>query len=625
MNQYPWWQNALIGLMIVLGVIYALPNVYGDNPAVEISATHGATTGQAVLAKVKALLNNAHLPYLRAVRTPKGLLVRFAAAGTQLRGRDLISQQLGEHYNVALALAPAAPHWLRALGARPMYLGLDLRGGVHFLLKVDMHAALHKVLTEDARGLRRTFRHHRIRYRDVSLRQPGYIRLSFRNAQQASAAQALVARRFPDLLLTASGADRFHAVLTASAISAKRHYALAQNLTALRHRVNELGVAAPVIQREGRSRIVVELPGVEDIARAKEILGRTATLEIHMVDSRQSAQAALDGMVPPGSRIYYERDHQPILLHDRVLYSGDDIINASSGLDQQNNQPVVNITLNGRGAAINSRVTRHNVGKRMAVVYVEIRSHLQRTSAGVPIRGPNGRRVWLTQKIERVITAPVIREPLGGSFQISGIGSIRQARNLALLLRAGALAAPISIIAERTVGPSLGAANIARGFDATLIGFAAIAVFMMIYYRAFGAIAATALAINVILLLAVLSVLQATLTLPGIAGIALTVGMAIDANVLIFERIREEIRNGNTPQAAIATGFSKALGTIVDSNMTTLIAGMALFWLGSGSVRGFAVTLCLGILTSLFSAILVTRALVNMFYGRRRRLARLAI
>lgn len=625
MNQYPWWKNALIGLVIVLGLIYALPNVYGDNPAVEISGSHGATLGGGTLARVKGWLARAHLPYLRATRTAKGVQVRFARAGVQLRARDLIAQKLGSHDHTALALAPAAPRWLRALGARPMYLGLDLRGGVHFLLKVDMQAALHKALVEDTRALRRALRHAHIRYREARLGKTGALTLRFRNKSQTHQAEHLIAQRFPDLGVVSTGANQLRATLTRAAILAKRRYALSQNLTALRRRVNELGVAAPVIQQEGNSRIVVELPGVEDIARAKEILGRTATLEIHMVDDKDSLARALAGDVPPGTRLYYNRHDQPILLYRRVLYSGDDITNASTGVDSQDGQPVVNITLNGRGAAINARVTRHNVGKRMAVVYVEIRSHLKRNSNGVPVRGPDGRRIRITHKIEHVITAPVIREALGGSFQITGIGSIRQARNLALLLRAGALAAPVSIIAERTVGPSLGAANIARGFYATLIGFVAIALFMAVYYRVFGLMAATALAINVVLLVAVLSILQATLTLPGIAGIALTVGMAIDANVLIFERIREELRNKNTPQAAIATGFNKALGTIVDSNMTTLIAGLALFWLGSGSVRGFAVTLCLGILTSLFSAILVTRAFVNATYGRRRRLARLAI
>ncbi|MDA8119722.1 MAG: protein translocase subunit SecD [Gammaproteobacteria bacterium] len=625
MNQYPWWKNALIGLVVVLGFIYALPNLYGDNPAVEIQAAHGAAVNRATVAQIRRLLVAARLPYKRISRAAKGVQVRFRRAGVQMRARDLIGQKLGPGFHTALALAPAAPAWLRALGARPMYLGLDLRGGVHFLLRVDMDAALHKALLEDTRALRRALRHHHIRYREARLAKTGVLELRFRNAAQAHEARRLMAQQFTDLAVTSGPHHALRAVMTPAAIAARQHYALEQNLTALRRRVNELGVAAPVIQQEGRSRIVVELPGVEDIARAKEILGRTATLEIHMVDSKNSLASAVSNGAPPGTRIYDGRHGQPILLYDRVLYSGDDITNASAGVDPQTGQPVVNITLNGRGAAINARVTRHNVGQRMAVVYVEVQSHLKRNDQGIPIRGPDGRRVRVTRKIERVITAPVIREALGGSFQITGIGSVRQARNLALLLRAGALAAPVSIIAERTVGPSLGAANITRGFYATLFGFLAIAVFMAVYYRIFGMLAAIALATNVVLLVAVLSILQATLTLPGIAGIALTVGMAIDANVLIFERIREELRNKNSPQAAIATGFDKAMGTIVDSNMTTFIAGLALFWLGSGSVRGFAITLCLGILTSLFSAILVTRALVNAVYGRRRRLAHVGI
>ncbi len=625
MNQYPWWKNAFIGLVVLLGLIYALPNLYGDNPAVEIRAAHGATVNHATVVQVQQMLAGAQLPYKRISRVGKGVQVRFARAGVQLRARDLISQKLGPGFQTALALAPADPAWLRALGARPMYLGLDLRGGVHFLLKVDMHTALRKALVEDARALRKALRRHHIRYREARLDRAGMIHLRFRHQAQVHEAQSLMAQRFTDLSVTSAPDHGLHAVLTRAAILDKRHYALEQNLTALRRRVNELGVAAPVIQQEGHSRIVVELPGVEDIARAKEILGRTATLEIHMVDGKDSVARAVSSGPPPGTRVYHDRRGQPILLYRRVLYSGDDITNASTGVDPQSGQPVVNITLNGRGAAVNARVTRRSVGQRMAVVYVEVQSHLKRNDQGVPVRGPDGRRVRVTRKIEQVITAPVIREALGGNFQITGIGSIRQARNLALLLRAGALAAPVSIIAERTVGPSLGAANIARGFYATLIGFLAIAVFMAIYYRVFGFLAAVALASNVVLLVAVLSILQATLTLPGIAGIALTVGMAIDANVLIFERIREELRNKNTPQAAIATGFERAMGTIVDSNMTTLIAGLALFWLGSGSVRGFAITLCLGILTSLFSAILVTRALVNAVYGRRRRLAHLGI
>ncbi|MFL6713412.1 MAG: protein translocase subunit SecD, partial [Sulfurifustis sp.] len=397
-----------------------------------------------------------------------------------------------------------------------------------------------------------------------------------------------------------------------------------QNMTALRNRVNELGVAEPVIQQQGQDRIVVQLPGVQDTARAKEILGRTATLEIMMVDEENAMQAGA-GQAPIGDKLYRYRDGRPILLKNRVIYSGDNIIDAAPGFDSQTSQPIVSITLDARGAAINQRITGENVGKRMAVVYIEIKSEPKLDDKGRPVLDENGREVRVSKRIEEVITAPVIRSQLGKRFQIEGLESVKEANELALLLRAGALAAPVEIVEERTVGPSLGADNIQRGFHSTWIGFAAISVFMIGYYLMFGFISVAALAVNVVLLVAVLSIIQATLTLPGMAGIALTVGMAIDANVLINERIREELRNGNTPQASIYAGYERAFGTILDSNITTLIAGIALLAFGSGPVRGFAVVLCLGILTSMFSAVMVSRALVNLYYGRRRKLERIAI
>jgi len=405
----------------------------------------------------------------------------------------------------------------------------------------------------------------------------------------------------------------------------KRKFALDQNITALRNRVNELGVAEPVIQQQGDDRIVVQLPGVQDTAKAKEILGRTATLEIMLVDEEHEADAARTGLVPPGSKLYKDRRGRPILLKKQVIYSGDNIVDAAAGFDSQSSGPVAHITLDARGATINQRITGENVGKRMAVVYIEIKSETQRDLQGRPVLDAEGKPARTRVRVEEVITAPVIREQIGKRFQITGLDSVEEARDLALLLRAGALAAPIEIIEERTVGPSLGAENIQRGFRSTWIGFAAIAVFMIVYYLAFGVTSVIALGINVVLLVALLSVLQATLTLPGMAAIALTVGMAIDANVLINERIREELRNGNTPQASINAGYERAFGTIFDSNITTLIAGVALFAFGSGPVRGFAVVLCLGIVTSMFSGVMVSRALVNLTFGSRQRLTGLPI
>ena len=625
-NQYPWWKNALILIALAIGLLYALPNLFGDDPAVQISGVGSTTVGSATVGQAEGILRQGQIAYEAASIGAGGAKIRFADTETQLRAKDLLQKQLGEQYTVALNLVPATPAWLRALGARPMYLGLDLRGGVHFLMEVDMRAAVRKAMQTEKGEIRRLLGNANVGYLSVGLRPDG-LHVTFQDANSLAAGERLLRAKLPELLLAplpGHALPTLQATLSPQALAQKRHFALEQNITALRRRVNELGVAQPVIQQQGSRRIVVELPGVQDTARAKEILGRTATLAVKMVDEDHSLTAALAGNIPPGSKLYHDRHGQPILLKDRTIYSGNDIVDASAGFDNQSGQPVVDITLNAEGAERNEEVTSHNVNKRMAVVYVEIRSHLQRDAAGRPIL-VNGHEVMTTHKIEQVITAPVIREAIGSRFQITGLPSVKEARDLALLLRAGALAAPIKIIEERTVGPSLGASNIRRGFDSTMIGFAAIALSMIVYYRFFGLIAAVALAANMILLVAILSLLQATLTLPGIAGIALTVGMAIDANVLIFERIREELRGGNSPQAAIYGGYERALATIVDSNITTLIAGLALFWLGSGPVRGFAVTLCIGILTSMFSGIMISRALVNAWYGRRRRLSEIAI
>ncbi|MHB8454788.1 MAG: protein translocase subunit SecD [Acidiferrobacterales bacterium] len=629
MNKYPLWKNLLILAIVVCGAIYALPNLYGEDPAVEISATHTATVDAQTLSRVEQDLARASMAYKSARMSAHGITIRFANTDVQLRARDLIQQDLGDNFTVALDLLPATPVWLRWLHAYPMYLGLDLRGGVHFLMQVDMASAIKKAEEGYVDDLRVAMREKDARYLSVERLDSGGIMVRFRDANERDKGQSAIAAKFPELTLTDQQQEGEYDILVKlgeQALREKRKFALDQNITSLRNRVNELGVAEPIIQQQGQDRIVVELPGVQDIAKAKEILGRTATLEIMMVDEEHDLGAALAGQVPPGDKIFYDRNQRPILLKNHVIYSGDNIVDASAGFDsQQSGAAVVNITLDSRGAAINERITGDNVGKRMAVVYIEIRHETKLDAMGKPVLDQNGKPVKQAVRIEQVITSPVIREQLGKRFEISGLASIDEARDLALLLRAGALAAPVEIIEERTVGPSLGAQNIRRGFHSTWIGFAAIAVFMIAYYLIFGVISVIALAINVVLLIALLSILQATLTLPGMAGIALTVGMAIDANVLINERIREEIRNGNTPQASINTGYDRAFGTILDSNVTALIAGLALFMFGSGSVRGFAFVLCLGILTSMFSAVMISRSLVNLLYGSKRKLERISI
>ena len=633
MNKYPLWKYLLILVVVVIAFVYALPNIYGENPAVQISPSRGAKVDQSLLTFLEGQLKLANLAYTGAVLEDNSAKIRFKDTETQLQARDLIQAKLfgkdsRENYTVALNLEPATPRWLSALGAKPMHLGLDLRGGVYFLMRVDTAAVLKKAEESYTDDMRRVMREKDVRYLTVTRLARGGIEIRFRDAQERDKGRDVIRKEMPDLDLidVDRGSDFIlRASLKPAAIAEKSRYALEQNMNSLRNRVNELGVTEPIIQQQGVDRIVVQLPGVQDTARAKRILGRTATLEIMMVDEEHDLAGALAGHVPPGDKIYKMQDGRPILLKNRIIYSGDNIINAAAGFDSQTSQPIVSITLDSRGAAINQRVTGENVGKRMAVLYIEIRSEPKLDENGKPVLDKNGRPVMVSKRVEEVITAPVIRSQLGARFQIEGIGSVQEASDLALLLRAGAFAAPVEIIEERTVGPSLGAENIKRGFHSTWVGFAAIAVFMSVYYVVFGFISVVALAINVLLLLALLSMLPTTLTLPGMAGIALTVGMAIDANVLINERIREELRNGNTPQASIYAGYERAFGTIMDSNITTLIAGLALFMFGSGPVRGFAVVLCLGILTSMFSAVMVSRSLVNLLYGSRHKLTRIPI
>ena len=619
MNRYPTWKYVLVAVILVAGFIYALPNLYGSDPALQISSSRGAEIGELTELQVNVALDKEKIKPTRIELSPGSLLIRFNSEETQLKAQGLLKKALGRDYVVALNLAPSTPAWMHTLAAEPMLLGLDLRGGVHFLMEVDMEAAIKKAEERYVSDLRTLFREKKVRYKTITRRDEGGVLIRFQDASQQEEGEKLIDKNIRDASITAGKAGENQTLITMSepSIVATRKNALQQNITTLRNRVNELGVAEPVIQQQGASRVVVELPGVQDTARAKEILGATATLEFRLVDEAHSLKDAVEGRVPPGSRLYKERGSgRPLLLEKQVLLTGDHIIDAASGIDPASGGPDVSITLDGKGDIIMRNETRDAVGKRMAVVFIESRTETVEE---------NGVVVKKKEVVEEVINAATIKEQLGKRFHITGLDSTQEARNLALLLRAGALAAPIDIIEERTVGPSLGAENIARGVHSVWAGFAAIAVFMIIYYLMFGVTAVIALAVNVILLFALLSLLHATLTLPGMAGIALTVGMAIDANVLINERIREELRNGNSPQASISAGYERAFGTILDTNITTLIAGLALFLFGSGPIRGFAVVLCLGILTSMFSAVMISRALVNLVYGYRRKLARISI
>ena len=618
MNRYPIWKYVLIALVLLVGVIYALPNLYGEDPALQISPARGAKVDAAVEDRVKLALSKAHLTS-RAVQLGVGnLLVRFADPETQLKAQEAVQRELGDDYVVALNLAPTTPAWLRAIGAKPMYLGLDLRGGVHFLMEVDMDAVVQQAAERYVEDMRTGLRTAKIHYTDIA-RQGNGVELKFKTAEERNAAREVLGKQFPELVLTdkdEAGNTDLMAVVNQQQQRETRKFAVEQNITTLRNRVNELGVAEPVIQQQGENRIVVELPGVQDTARAKEILGATATLEFRMVDEEHNAAEAAAGHVPIGSRLYHTRKGEPVLLHKRIIITGDSITDAQAGFDSRDGSPNVSITLDGKGARAMLNTTSENVGKLMAVVFIENKTET---------RYVDGKAVKTKKRVEEVINRATIRGTFSKRFQITGLDSSEEARDLALLLRAGALAAPVEIIEERTVGPSLGQENIDRGFMSCVIGFVLVMVFMTARYKVFGLFASAAQLVNLVLIIAILSILQATLTLPGIAGIVLTVGMAVDANVLIDERIREELRSGNSPFASIEAGYERALGTIADSNITTLIAGLMLFVLGSGPVKGFAVVLCIGILTSMFTALMGTRALVYLVYGGRRRIDKLAV
>lgn len=619
MNQYPAWKYLLILLLLAVGLLYAAPNIFGEDPAIQVSANRNVPEAASRIADIEGLLKRKKLDYTRVTQIGDNVEVRFVDTETQLKARDTVQWDLGQGYTVALNLLPATPGWLQAINAKPMYLGLDLRGGVHFLLQVDMSAVIRKAAQSYASDIRAEMRKDGLRYLSVRRLQNNTVLAKFRSESDRERGRNIIDKEIDDLEMVEQPGERSHDLvirLTEQALAEKRRFAIEQNITSLRNRVNELGVAEPIIQQQGEDRIVVQLPGVQDTAKAKILLGRVATLEIKMVDEEYYATGA-GGPVPPGSRVYKFRRGGEIVLKNELIYSGENIVDAAPSFDAQSGGAIVMITLDSRGAARNQRVTGENINKRMAVIYLEERNIDKLDIDGRPVLDDSGAPVKVKQRIEEVITAPVIRSQLGKRFQIEGLDSVQEANELSLLLRAGALAAPVQIIEERTIGPSLGADNVAQGLQSIMIGLVAVLLFMLVYYKLFGLIANIALICNLVLIVGILSIFQATLTLPGVAGILLTVGMAVDANVLIFERIREELRNGNTPQASIHAGYEKALGTIADANITTLIAAITLFNFGTGPIKGFAITLSIGIVTSMFTAIMVSRAMTNLAIGGR--------
>jgi preprotein translocase subunit SecD len=611
MNRYPVWKYAILVIAMLLGVVYTLPNFFGEAPAVQVSSSKATIkVDTSTLQKVEDALKTAAVNPQSVSLEGSSVRARFQSTDEQLKAKDAIQKALtpegtDPQFVVALNLVSRSPAWLTALHASPMYLGLDLRGGVHFMLQVDMQAALTQRVESLAGDLRSIMREKDIRHGGIS-RNGQSIEIRLRDAQQQDAANKLITEQFADLQAReVNNGTEFSLVVSIKPEAARKvqDQALKQNITTLHNRINELGVAEPVIQQQGLDRIVVQLPGVQDTAKAKDILGRTATLEVRMVDESTEARAAeqAGGIVPFGAERYMERDGRPLIVKKQVVLTGDNLTDAQPGFDGQTQEPVVNLTLDAKGARIFKDVTRDNVGKRMAIILFE--------------KGKG-----------EVVTAPVIRAEIGGGrVQISGRMTTAEATDTALLLRAGSLAAPMEIIEERTIGPSLGAENIAKGFNSVIWGFVVIVAFMAIYYAMFGLFSGIALGVNLLLLVAILSMLQATLTLPGMAAMALALGMAIDSNVLINERVREELRNGASPQAAIHAGYDRAWSTIFDSNITTLIAGVALLAFGSGPVRGFAVVHCIGILTSMFSAVLFSRGLVNLWYGGQKKLKSVSI
>ncbi|GAA3614817.1 protein translocase subunit SecD [Gibbsiella greigii] len=595
-------------VVIIIGLLYALPNIYGEDPAVQITGARGVAASEATLDQVRTVLEKDNIASKSIALEDGAILARFKDPDVQLRAREALLEALGDKYVVALNLAPATPMWLTMLGAEPMKLGLDLRGGVHFLMEVDMDTALGKLQEQTMDTLRSELREKGIPYATIRKLDNNGVEVRFRDNAARDEAISYMTPRQRDLVLSANGTNTLKATLTDARLSEAREYAVQQNITILRNRVNQLGVAEPLVQRQGADRIVVELPGIQDTARAKEILGATATLEFRLVNTNADSTAAANGRVPGDSEVKYTREGQPIVLYKRVILTGDHITDSTSSTDEYN-QPQVNISLDSAGGTTMSNFTKDNIGKPMATLFVEYKDSGKKDA--------NGRAILVKQ--EEVINVANIQSRLGNSFRITGIGNPNEARQLSLLLRAGALIAPIQIVEERTIGPTLGQQNITQGLEACLWGLVASIVFMVVWYRKFGVIATSALVANLVLIVGVMSLLPgATLTMPGIAGIVLTLAVAVDANVLINERIKEELRNGRSVQQAIHEGYKGAFSSIVDANITTLITAVILYAVGTGSIKGFAITTAIGVATSMFTAIVGTRAIVNLLYGGKR-------
>ena len=609
MNHNTGWKNILIVFFLLLSTLYALPNIYGSDLAIQISGTGDYIVSDQDVKDIEVALADNDIDHKSIGLVDSRILIRFNDSQSQLSSKALLKESLSRNYVVALNLAPSIPQWLSNIGGKAMSLGLDLRGGVHFLLEVDMDAVIATSIDRYENELRSLLKKDRL-YRKI-LKENNFLVVKFKEQNLKDQAKKVIRDELPDLMIVQGSESELQLSLevTANAQSVSKKSALKQNLTTLRNRVNELGVAEPIIQQQGTDRIVVQLPGVQDTARAKEILGAVATLEFRMVDEKNDLQSAVNsGKTPSGSKLYYFKDGRPLLLKTSVIVTGENIIDAASGVDQHSS-PMVSITLDNAGGRSMLETTKEYLHHRMAVVYIE---------NNVETIIKDGETIKSRSKTQDIINAATIQSTFSNRFQITGLDSSREARNLALLLRAGSLSAPIEIIEERTIGPSLGADNIKKGLISVLVGFALVLVFMGLRYRVFGLVANAALTINLVTIVSILSLLQATLTLPGIAGIVLTVGMAVDANVLIFERIKEELHVNNNIQKAISEGYGKALLTIADANITTLIAALVLFSFGTGPVKGFAVTLSIGIITSMFTAIIVSRAIINMIYGRKK-------